>query len=75
MPRPAVPVEKVLARQLATASRRELAAQGKADQARGFLAQRLAEARAEGYSVQALAQATGLSPKRVRILLRGVASD
>jgi len=74
VPRPAVPVEKVLARQLQTATRRERAAQEKAEQARDVLAYSLQEAREEGYSVQALSLASGLSPKRVRILLRGVES-
>jgi len=74
MPRPLVPVGKELARQLQTAARREQAAQGKVDQARGLLAERLAQARAEGLSVQAISEASGLSPKRVRVLLKGVGS-
>jgi len=73
MPRPQVPVEKKLARQLQTAARRELAAQEKADQARDVLAYSLLEAREEGYSVQSLSLASGLSVKRIRVLLKGVA--
>jgi hypothetical protein len=65
------PVEGVLARQLQTATRREAAASEKAASARGFLSQRLAEARAEGYAVESLAKVTGLSRKRVRVLLKG----
>jgi len=74
MARPLVAVERRRARQLQTATRQELAAQRRVDQARAVLAEVLAEAKEEGYSVQALSQATGLSPKRVRILLRGVGS-
>jgi len=74
MARALVTVEKKLARQLQIVARREGAAQEKADQAREVLALRLQGARAEGYSVQALAQASGLSLKRVRVLLKGVAA-
>lgn len=72
--RPLVPAGKTLTRQLQLAVRRELAAQGKVDEARALLAQRLAQGRAEGLSVQALSEASGLSPKRVRNLVRGVES-
>ena len=71
MPRPAVPVDKKLARQLQVAARRERAALERAVQTRDALALAVQAARQEGYSVQALADASGLSPKRVRLLLKG----
>jgi hypothetical protein len=74
MARPMQPVKQPLARQLQTAARRERAAQVKAGQAKAVLAACLAEARAEGLSVSAISEASGLSPKRIRVLLRGVGS-
>jgi len=69
MARAAVLVERRLAKQLRATTGLELAAQERADAARALLAVRLRAAREEGYSIAALAQASGLSPKRVRVLL------
>jgi len=71
MPRAAREVEGPLAAQLVAAAEVMELNLTQANIAAGRLAELLAEGKAEGYSVRALAEASGLSPKRVRLLLSG----
>jgi hypothetical protein len=70
MARTAVDVPAELAAELRTNAMVERLATSQAEAARLQLARLLAQAQAEGFSVRALGQAAGLSPKRVRLLLR-----
>lgn len=70
MPRVAVNTPPATARRLREAAEELESALLEADLAAGRLAGLLREAKAEGYSVRALAEDSGLSLKRVRLLLR-----
>ena len=69
MPRPTVYVRPELGVNLKANALHAQLAEQLAASARADLAGQLAAAREEGYSVRALADATGLSIKRVRLLL------
>jgi len=70
VPRVAVNTPPATALRLREAAEAMEAALLEADLAAGRLAELLREAKAEGYSVRALAEDSGLSLKRVRLLLR-----